>query len=197
LTTNVNKFVKKPEILSHPNIPKPLHGIAPRTIKGTAWWNETRQKAYEKYDYHCIACGVHKSKAKWKQWLEAHEYWKIDYNTGICEIQSIEPLCHYCHNFIHSGRLKSLVDSNKMLMTSAQSVLEHGFKILAENNLKAFPGTISFAKEIGADTYGVKPYDLIINESVKWKDYVLVFEGKEYHSKFTSEKAWKKHYNSI
>ena len=81
----------KPKILAHPNIPKPLHGISPRTIMGDDWWNKTRQEVYKKYDYHCIACGVAKEDAKKHQWLEAHEFWNINYETGICTVESIEP----------------------------------------------------------------------------------------------------------
>ena len=92
----------KPEILAHPHIPKPMHGLSPRTIMGNEWWDVTRKEVYAKYDYHCIACGVPKAEAIAHHWLEAHEFWHIDYRTGVCEISSIEPLCHYCHNFIIS-----------------------------------------------------------------------------------------------
>lgn len=106
-------MILKPETLCHPNIPKPLHGISPRTINGQFWWDKVRQSVYKKYDYHCIACGVSKQDAKKHKWLEAHEFWKISYSTGRCEITSIEPLCHYCHNFIHSGRLAKIVYNEK------------------------------------------------------------------------------------
>jgi hypothetical protein len=70
-------------------------------------------EVYAKYDYHCIACGVHKTKAKKFKWLEAHESYSINYKKGICKIESIEPLCHYCHNFIHSGRLGMILGRQK------------------------------------------------------------------------------------
>lgn len=121
-----SEWVLKPEILCHPHIPKPLHGVAPRAIKGQTWWDKTRQEAYRSTDYHCVACGVHKHEAKKHKWLEAHEFWNIDYNTGVCEVKSIEPLCHYCHNFIHSGRLSMIVGKEKSKQ-EVIDILEHGF----------------------------------------------------------------------
>ena len=102
-----------PEILSQPNIPQPLHGLSPRVINGDAWWNATRKEVYARYDYHCIACGVHKTEAQGPKWLEAHEVYDFDYAKGIATVKSIEPLCHYCHNFIHSGRLEAIINKEK------------------------------------------------------------------------------------
>jgi hypothetical protein len=189
----------KPEILCHPHIPKPMYGISPRTIMGQEWWNETRQKVYASTNYHCIACGIAKRDAKRHKWLEAHEYWKIDYRKGICEILSIEPLCHYCHNFIHSGRLSIIMGIDKT-HEEVREILEHGLQILAENKLKCFPFTLDLAERIGCKTFRVKAYKLP-NEKcpwekgyIAWEDWKLMWEGKEYRSKFSSFDAWKSFY---
>ena len=128
----------RPEILTHPNIPKPLHGMAPREIKGTDWWNEQRQIAYAKYDYHCWACGVHKQNAMFHQWLEAHENYHINYEEGWMEITEITGLCHTCHNFIHSGRMKNLLAQGELKKSFVYYVLRHGFKILKDAELEPF-----------------------------------------------------------
>lgn len=183
----------KPEILTHPNIPKPLHGIAPRTIMGEDWWNKTRQEAYASTDYHCVACGVHKTDARVHQWLEAHEYWTINYKKGVCEVKSIEPLCHYCHNFIHSGRLAKIINNEKTKKEIVE-ILEHGFKVLNNNNLKCFPGTLSLANRLGVETYGVEAYK-IPKSNIKWSEWKLIFLGKEYYSKFRDLDDWKNFYS--
>lgn len=183
----------KPKILTHPHIPKPLHGIAPREIMGKDWWDKERQKVYALYGYHCAACGVHKSKAKKHKWLEAHEFWDINYETGICKIQSIEPLCHYCHNFIHSGRLSVIIDKEKS-EKEVKEILEHGFKILSDNKLLCFPFTLSLGIDLDCNTYDVKTY-ILRTENILWTDWKLIWDGKEYRSKFQSEKEWKLFYN--
>lgn len=183
----------RPEILTHPNIPKPLHEVNPRNIMGKELWDKVRQEVYKKYDYHCIACGVSKYEAERHKWLEAHEYYDIDYEKGIVEIESIEPLCHYCHNFIHSGRLSMVMRKEKSLQ-EVIDILEHGFKILSENNLKCFYFTYEFAKQIGANTYGVVPYK-ISGGDVGWSDWKLIWNGKEYHSKFRNYEEWQERWS--
>ncbi len=189
----------KPEILCHPHIPKPLHGLSPRTIMGQDWWDKTRREVYASTNYHCAACGVHKSEAKEHAWLEAHEFIKVDYKTGTCEIISIEPLCHYCHNFIHSGRLSLIIGTEKSKQEVIE-ILEHGFRILAEHKLKCFPFTLDLAKQLKCKTFGVKPYELFESfpwekNAIYWGDWRLIWEGEEYRSKFKSFDAWMNHYN--
>ena len=184
----------KPEILCHPHVPKPLHGVNPRDIMGRTLWDKTRLNAYASTDYHCVACGVAKHEAKKHKWLEAHEYWNIDYMTGTCSVTSIEPVCHYCHNFIHSGRLSVIVGKEKS-KKEVVDILEHGFRILSEHNLKAFQFTVSLAKKLGANTYGVQGYAPVVNENLKWSDFKLVYEGNEYRSKFNDIEEWYCHYN--
>ena len=180
----------RPEILTHPNIPKPLHGISPRTIMGQKWWDDKRRHVYALYDYHCAACGVHKLEAAGPKWLEAHEYWNIDYMTGICKIESIEPLCHYCHAFIHSGRLAIINKSDEY----KKSVIEHGFKILKKNNLQPFYFVVDLADRFNIKHEGIKGYIPKLNKNLNWSDYVLIFNGKEYRSRFNDIFEWKKHY---
>lgn len=185
--------VMKPEILTHPNVPKPLHGISPRTIMGKEWWDIERQKVYASTDYHCAACGVHKTQAKGPKWLEGHEYWDIDYKTGVCKIESIEPLCHYCHNFIHNGRLAMVMGKDKT-KDEVIDILKHGLNILSKNKLKGFYGIELLCEKLGVDTLGVKFYVPKINPNLEWLDYKLVWNGKEYKSKFKSMTEWANHY---
>ena len=185
----------KPQILQHPHIPKPLHNISPRTINGQIWWDKIRQKVYEKYDYHCLACGVAKEDAKKHKWLEAHEFWQINYNTGICKVETIEPLCHYCHNFIHSGRLAMITGKEKSVEEVIE-ILEHGFKILSENKLDCFLFTLGLGNKLQCNTHNVKPYSLNENLELKWTDYVLLYNNKEYRSKFKSFEDWKFFYKN-
>jgi len=163
----------RPEILLHPNIPKPLHGIAPRTILGKDWWDKHRQIAYAKNDYRCWACGVHKTDAKYHQWLEAHEFYEIDYAKGRVVFVELVALCHACHNFIHDGRMVHLVDEGKMDEKQYREILKHGNRILAKAGL--------VREDLGGPT-------------AEWGKWRLVLEGKEYKGKWKSYEDWYQHY---
>jgi hypothetical protein len=190
----------KPEILSHPNIPLPLHGLSPRVINGDLWWNRIRKEVYERYDFHCIACGVEKYKAEIHHWLEAHEFYEVDYINGTMKCKSIEPLCHYCHNFIHSGRLEAVLGKEKSI-NEVKLILEHGFKILSENHLKCFWGTLEFAAKVSCMGFGiVNTFGVVANPKpieLPWEKWRLIWNGKAYYSKFKNEAELEAHYKSL
>jgi len=167
-----------PELLLHPNIPKPLHGISPRVIKGREWWDKVRKEAYQKKDFICWACGVHKSKALFHQWLEAHETYEYNYEIGQLNFKGICALCHSCHNYIHSGRMMMLVEEGKMSEEKMNIILAHG-----ENVLK-LAGFSKFRSELPEKT---KP--------VKWNEWHMIIDGKKYYSCFSSYEEWFKHYS--
>ena len=186
-------MIIKPELLQHPHIPKALHGLAPRVIKGQDWWDAKRQEAYASTNYHCAACGVHKSQAKEHQWLEAHEDYEIDFIKGSVTINEIVPLCHYCHNFIHSGRLWMVnKDDNP---DKIKRVLEHGIKICEDNFLDIY-----YFTSLLAERYDVKHYcGILLHDETnfaKWHEWHLILEGEKYYSKFKDFEEWQTHYNN-
>lgn len=165
----------RPTLLLHPNIPKPLHGLNPRTIMGQRWWDHHRKEAFKKNNQCCWACGVSKYEAKYHQWLEGHESYKIDYYNGIMELEEIVGLCHSCHNFIHSGRLQKLFMSGKINEDKYNYIINRGNAILENNNLS----------------------DCIIEPNciiAKWSDWKLVIERKNYYSKFKDINEWREYY---
>jgi len=191
--TEVEWMEKRPQLLQHPNIPKPLHGLAPRVIKGQEWWDKVRQEAYASTKYHCLACGIHKTKAKYHQWLEAHEDYTFNLRTGEVKVKQIIPLCHSCHNFIHSGRLSVTAEKDKII-----DILKHGFKILEDNNLDVSVATHIIAEQIGFK-HNSKVIDCGIPEDEMcnvWGEWHLVLDGEKYYSKFKDSEEWRKFYNN-
>jgi len=168
----------RPELLLHPNIPKPLHGLNPRTILGTEWWDEKRQEAYKKNNYCCWACGVHKLNAKYHSWLEAHEYYDYEYEKGEAKLIEIVALCHSCHNFIHSGRMNMLLDSGEMSIVMYLDIKHHGEFILEKAGLLV-------------DYYNQTPPQKV----AEWKAWHIVIGGKKYYTKFSGIEEWYLHYN--
>jgi hypothetical protein len=168
------KWKREPEILLHPNVPKPLHGLAPRVILGEAWWNKERRKAYESTNFHCIACGIHKFDTK-MGWLEGHEFYRINYRKGTVTYIRTVPLCTECHQYIHSGRLQMLVESGQMTKKEYEEIIKRGVKVLEEAGIEIAP-----------------PYDGPVAD---WKEWVLIVNGKSYPAPHQSEEDWKKFHN--
>jgi hypothetical protein len=185
--------MKEKEILCHPHIPKPLHGLNPRTLMGEEWWNYHRHIAYARYDYRCIGCGKHKASVPGPKWLEAHENYEYDYEKGRAHIISIEPVCHYCHNFIHTGRLQMIMGKEKTV-DEVKAILQYGFDVLKGSGLQVFPFTMDFAHDLKVKTYDVDAYEIPIS-TVPWEDWRLIVDGVEYKPLFASHDEWRKKYS--
>jgi hypothetical protein len=166
----------RPELLCQAQIVKPLHGVNPRTILGDVWWDDVRQRAYKATNYHCAACGVKKSEAKEHQWLEAHECYSIDYKNYTYIFEEVVALCHYCHNFIHAGRLEMLFSAGKINADLYYSIWEHGDSILYKAKLDKH----NILKEECKDFQ----LELDVENPKIWKKWKMIIEGKSYKSKF-------------
>ena len=182
-----------PLILSSPNIPKPLHGLNPRTIMGQAKWDETRREVYESTGHCCAACGVHKSNAKKHRWMEAHEIYNIDYDRGIAELSRILPLCHYCHNFIHSGRLRIMARAKKVTADDVRRIMRHGVCVLRPVNGSIFSGTKELCDLVSVDTFGL-PVMRPPSRMAGWGDWRMVWDGQTYKGKFNTMRDWQRAY---
>jgi hypothetical protein len=185
--------MNRPAILSSPNIPKPLHGLNPRTIMGAEAWDALRKKVYASTQFHCAACGVHKSEAKKHRWLEAHETYDIDYAKGIATLTEIVPLCHYCHNFIHSGRLRMLARSKDISAQDVREIMAHGVAVLRPQRLAIFPGTKELCALVSVDTSDL-PQTPTPRKMAPWEKWVMRWNGKEYRGQFRTMADWQRAY---
>lgn len=183
-----------PEILTHPNIPKPLHGVNPRSIMGEIEWGLIKTETYKKYGYRCAACGVHVHQARFHKRLEAHENYEIDYFNGRVMIKSIEPLCHCCHQFIHSGFLSISFKNGNVSKGFVKFVLQHGINILNKHGLKIFPYTGELAKSFGC--INIPEGYAVSNFGAEWSKWRLVYEGKEYPPIHKSFGDWETFYSN-
>lgn len=140
-------------ILSMPNVPHPLHNLAPRTILGTTTWNHMRNRCYFEAHYTCEACGA-KVKTEYyedgtvhhqyhddgtiaKRNLHAHELYTYDYEKGTARFERCVALCECCHvRFIHSGRMLTMYKQGDPLTTAERVLegLEHGFEQIKKYN---------------------------------------------------------------
>lgn len=166
----------RPELLLHSLIPPPLHGLAPRTVKGDKWWEQQRHAAMAKNLYKCWACNIPKTKAKKHKWLEGHESYNIDWKKGTCNLVEIVSLCHYCHNYIHQGRLRALVEYGREKKDFLDDVLRHGDNLTAHLKKPVPPSPVDMAP---------------------WGEWVLIIDGTPYPSRFTSQAEWETYYHWI
>jgi len=194
----------RPAILCQPNLPLPLHGVNPRSILGQGWWKKARTEAISRMGGLCEACGSgpEKESHKGRPWLEGHEIYKFSYPTGRLVFHGVTPLCHYCHNFIHIGRLGCIAGREKTWEEVCE-ILEHGFRVIGESNasrgdkprMKVFPGSIDLARHenVRARTFGAVSY-VIPETPVKWEEWRMEIAGNLYGPVHASRVAWSKAY---
>lgn len=194
---------RSPKILLHPNIPKPLHSVNPRSVLGKAWWDEKRHAAYARNNYCCWACGVHKSAALYHRWLEGHEVYDYNYNVGSLTLKFVSALCHACHNFIHSGKLwmdysSSAIDRERIL-----TILNHGTHILEAEGLEPWWGTQMVIDRLDGIDQGTSLHRLhgqgrLDNRGnhLAWSDWHMIIEGVRYGSPFKNIEEWQAHYSN-
>ena len=176
-----NPLKLRPELLLHPNIPKPLHGVNPRTIYGTNWWNRTRLLVYKSTEFHCAACGVHKTEARSRQWLEAHEIYEVDYQKGIATFVEAVPLCNLCHMYIHDGRLTHLLEKGLIHHYKFVQVIKHGDAVLKRAGLER---TSHRERELAVQALEAS------GKLAKWASWRLSLDGKLYEPIYKSYAEW-------
>lgn len=132
------KIVGDPSILNHPNIPKPLHGVAPRAVhKVRGWWVNERRQALAAAGEYCAACGVHHSMLAYGKYkLEVHEQYHIDYQRGRTEYVGSVAICKACHTFIHCGRLYAMYMKGEITPAYFEKIMTSGLHTLKNAGLK-------------------------------------------------------------
>ena len=176
-----------PSILLCPRVPTPLHHRNPRSILtqiDQGWWDRTRQRVYAANNYYCACCGVHKTQQKgFRKYLDAHEYYDIDYKTGEVRLKMIVPLCTMCHSYIHFGRLSAKYEAGEVSEKDFFAVLSHGNTLL---------------KKAGLPMKDLDPNKDDNIYQIPWKSWKLILkiEGKdqEFYSLYENEEELKAHY---
>ena len=189
----------RPELLLHPNIPKPLHGLAPRTILGKEWWDKVRNKTVNRQGNHCAACGVPATRAAHRRYLEAHELYHIDYDRAFALYNGTVALCNSCHAYIHCGRLNHLY--SKGLDTEwVLAVLEHGRRLLKQSDLEPTDTqqySYSAIRGLPLDPDVMTRLQELDREAPAWSAWRLLLGDKEYYSKFKDHEEWEEYYANI
>jgi hypothetical protein len=81
-------------------------------------------------------------------------------------------LCHYCHSYIHVGRMQALLEQGKITHAKYAAVIQHGDSVLAMAGLcRPLPHT---------------------GETAPWQAWRLVLDGKEYPPLYETFDEWKK-----
>ena len=191
-------------LIAMPNIPRPLHGVCPRTILGTSTWNHMRKGCYYRADDTCEICGYKPENLKHRH---AHEVYEIDYANGVAKFHNVYCLCSLCHlGCIHTGRALTLWKQDNPLYPTEFLLqgAEHAFKIISEYNrdhpgadLRAYSTFLDYLKHDKLrepmleliEKYGIKFYTEV-DDMVDWNKWKLIIGDQEYATPYASEDDW-------
>jgi hypothetical protein len=65
-------------------------------------WERLRRPIFRRADHRCETCGAAEDRAT-RRWLEAHERWRDDEQTGVQSLCRLICLCSPCHLVTHFG----------------------------------------------------------------------------------------------
>lgn len=192
-------------LITMPNVPRPLHGLAPRTIMGVSTWNHVRKRCYYDAGYKCEICGV--DFAEIRPRYAAHELYSYDWIAGTGKFERCIAICQVCHNAIHSGRLITMYKNQNPLYPKEYvlKVVEHCFKLVnnynAEHrNKKPLRVYSTFLEYLKLDSL-TKEMEKLINQYdikfyqepkriAKWEDWRLIIGNKEHNTPYKNEGEW-------
>lgn len=192
-------------LIGMPNIPRPLHGVNPRTLLGAATWNRMRKNCYAMAGNTCEICGYKPDNLRHRH---GHEVYEIDYAHGTAKFVRVFCVCGLCHlGCIHTGRALTLWKKNnpmyptKFLLDGA----EHAFKIIHDYNedhpdadLRAYSTFLDYLKheelkekmEELIKKYNIKFYQEV-EDMVEWGNWKLVIGNHEYPTPYADKDEWK------
>lgn len=192
-------------LIAMPNIPKPLHGVAPRTLLGASTWNHMRKKAYALADDTCEICGAKPDNLRHRH---GHEVYEIDYRKGIARFVRVFCVCSLDHlGCIHTGRAITLYKHGNPLYPREFLLegAEKAFRIVQEYNkdhpkadLRCYTTYLDYLKcdelreemEGLIEKYQVKFYEEDKKKMAKWEDWKLIIGKKEYTTPYKDYQAW-------
>lgn len=198
-------------LIAMPNLAKPCHGLAPRTLLGRKTWDAMRKACYAQADDTCEICGRKPVDLRGRQ---SHEVYSIDYERGTAKFEKCVCLCKSDHLFgIHTGRALALYEKDSPLASRGQLLdgAEHAFEIIADYNadhpdeppLRAYATFLDYLEcpdlegpmRDMIEQFHIKFYMEDPNKLAKWSDWRLIIGDTEYPTPYADESEWAKKYN--
>lgn len=194
-------------LIAMPNIPRPCHSLAPRTVLGPTTWNNMRKRCYVLANDTCEICG---EKPEVLRHRHAHEVYEIDYEQGTVKFVRAFCICALDHlGGIHTGRAITLHKQGNALYPKEFLLAgaEKAFKTISEYNkdnpgadLRAYANFLEYLRVPELEKsmrelikkYKIKFYFEDSKKVAKWGDWRLIIGNKEYPTPYKNEKEWKK-----